>query len=65
MSEHERPQPEARGAVDDPRQDHPTAPPAAMTVQPEAMMDIRVDRFVTGSALLPMPDLARPRRELD
>ncbi len=25
MTKHERPQPEARGVVDDPRQDHPTA----------------------------------------
>jgi hypothetical protein len=36
VHEHERPQPEARGVVDDPRQDHPTAPTAAVTVQPEA-----------------------------
>jgi hypothetical protein len=36
VHKHERPQPEARGVVDDPRQDHPTAPTAAVTVQPEA-----------------------------
>ena len=36
MREHERPQPEARGVVDDPRQDHPTAPAPGPTVQPEA-----------------------------
>ena len=36
MHKHERPQPEARGVVDDPRQDHPTAPPLAAKVQPDA-----------------------------
>jgi hypothetical protein len=36
VHKHERPQPEARGAVDDPRQDRLTAPPADLTVQPEA-----------------------------
>lgn len=36
MHKHERSQPEARGGVDDPRQGHPTAPTAVVTVQPEA-----------------------------
>jgi predicted DNA-binding transcriptional regulator AlpA len=36
MDKHERPRPEARGVVDDPRQDHPTAPPTPVKVQPEA-----------------------------
>jgi predicted DNA-binding transcriptional regulator AlpA len=36
VHKHERPQPEARGVVDDPRQDHPTAPCPAVIVHPEA-----------------------------
>ena len=36
MHEHERPQPEARGVVDDPRQDHSIALAPAVTVQPKA-----------------------------
>ena len=36
MHNHERPQLEARGVVDDPRQDHPTAPARAFTSSPEA-----------------------------
>jgi hypothetical protein len=33
VHEHERPQPEAGGVVDDPRQDHSTRPTPALTVQ--------------------------------
>jgi hypothetical protein len=36
VHKHERPQPEARGAVDDPRQDRLTAASADLKVQPEA-----------------------------
>jgi predicted DNA-binding transcriptional regulator AlpA len=39
VHKHERPQLEARGVVDDPREDHPTAPYTAVTVQPEAAGD--------------------------
>ena len=47
MHKHERPQPEARGVVDDPRQYHPTAPPTAATVQPEAASPVPIrDRLL-------------------
>ena len=36
MHEHERPQPEARGVVHDPRQDQPTAPTPPLAVQSDA-----------------------------
>jgi hypothetical protein len=37
MRKHERPQPEARGVVDELRQDHPTMPLKALAAKPEAV----------------------------
>ena len=37
MHKHERPRPEARGVVDDPRQDHPNAATPANSIHSEAL----------------------------
>ena len=54
MPKHERPQPEAGGAVGDPRQDHPTAP-AEVIDQPETADGLPAD----ATTLAELPERAR------
>jgi hypothetical protein len=56
VHKHERPQPEARGVVDDQRQDHPTAP-AAVSIHdkmtsPDPMEIARSLRLLFGSGMV-------------
>jgi predicted DNA-binding transcriptional regulator AlpA len=75
VHKHERPQLEARGVVDDPRQDHPTAPPSAVSIQDKLLWGWDDIAALTGlsrrllerqlsAGKMPRPDLRVGRRVL-